>query len=111
VPSDGAVPPRIREVMAAWNFADPWALLSFLRQQQAARDPDVPLPARRPETVLMTVPLQRNPDAAAGGAPVPTDLARLFLRLKLTTIIHMPGQPDKRVAVTLPQFPSSAPVL
>ena len=111
VPSDGAVPPRTREVMAAWNFTDPWALLAFLHQQEAARDPDVPLPARKPETVLMTVPLQRNPDAAAGGAPVATDMARLYLRLKLTTIIRMPGQPDKRVAVTLPQFPASAPVL
>ena len=111
VPSDGAVAPRTREVMAGWSFTDPWALLAFLHQQSAAHDPEVPLPARKPETVLMTVPLQRNPDAAAGGAPVANDLARLFLRFKLTAIIRMPGQPDKRVAVTLPSFPASAPVL
>jgi len=111
VPSDGAVPPRTREVMASWNYTDPWALLAFLHQQSAARDPDVALPARKPETVLMTVPLQRNPEAAAGGAPVSTDVARLFLRLHLTAIIRMPGQPDKRVAVILPSFPSAAPGL
>jgi type VI secretion system protein ImpL len=111
VPSDGAVPPRSRDVTASWNYTDPWALLSFLHQQNAARDAEIPLPARKPETVLITVPLQRNPDAAAGGTAVASDTARLFLRLRLTAIIRMPGQPDKRVAVTLPSFPATAPGL
>jgi hypothetical protein len=101
--------PKMREVMAAWNYTDPWALLAFLHQQDAARDPGVPAPARQPETVLMTMPRQRNP--AAAGVPAESDVARLFLRLRLATVIRMPGQPDKRVAVTLPPFPATAPVL
>jgi type VI secretion system protein ImpL len=111
VPNDGAAAPKTREVMAAWSYTDPWALLAFLHQQDAARDPAVPAPARKPETVLMTMPLQRNPAAAAGGAPVASDVARLFLRLRLAAIIRLPGQPDRRVAVTLPAFPAAAPVL
>src|SRR5580658_8091227 len=45
VPNDGAQTPKTREVMAHWNYADPWALLTFLHQQSAARDRDVPRPA------------------------------------------------------------------
>ena len=63
---------------------------------------------RRPETVGFTVPLQRNPDAAAGGDAGLTS-AQLFMRFGLTATIRTPGQPDKRQPVVLPVFPTAAP--
>jgi hypothetical protein len=85
-------------------------LLSLLKDRSAARESFLPLAARRPDTVILKLPLMKNPEAVAGGDG-PGDHATLFVRFLLHALQHVSGQPDKRVPVALSNFPTAAPPL
>jgi type VI secretion system protein ImpL len=107
-PGDGQ--PTIRDVVATWSYPDPWGLISLLEDRNAARETFLPIAARRPETIILKLPLMKNPEAVAGGE-APSDQATLFARVRLHAVQHASGQPDKRVPVALSSFPTSAPPL
>ncbi|MBK8174256.1 MAG: hypothetical protein IPK66_02890 [Rhodospirillales bacterium] len=92
---------------ATFAFNDPWALFSLI----AAHAPPAPvmstLADRRSEVLRFTIPLRRNPLAALGGEDV--DSAVVYMRLGLTAVIRVAGQPDRREPVAMPFFPPSAP--
>jgi type VI secretion system protein ImpL len=102
--------PVIRDVTASWSYPDPWGLISLIEDRGATRETFLPISARRPETVILKLPLMKNPEAVAGG-DAPGDRATLFVRIRLHAVQHVAGQPDKRVPVTLGSFPTSAPPL
>jgi type VI secretion system protein ImpL len=102
--------PLVRDVSATWSYEDPWALITLLEDRSAGHETFLPIAARRPETIILRLPLMKNPEAVAGG-DLPTDRAMLFARLRLHAIQHTPGQPDKRVPVVLAGFPTVAPPL
>ena len=98
----------VRGLSASWTYDNPWGMFALIADRGTARDTSLPAMARRPETVAVTLPLMKNPQAAQGNDPV-LPKATLFVRLKLRAIEHVAGQPDKRMAVTLARFPTSAP--
>ena len=102
--------PVIRDVLATWSYPDPWGLISLIEDRSATHETFLPISARRPETIILKLPLMKNPEAVAGG-DVSGDHAVLFVRIRLHAIQHTPGQPDKRVPVALGSFPTLAPPL
>lgn len=103
----GSGRPQVRDVSASWNYDNPWALFALLLDTGPGRQGPLP-PAAQPGTIVLTVPLAKNPQAAQGGEPA-LGQATLYVRLRLQAIEHAPGLPDKRTYVTLPKFPFAAP--
>jgi type VI secretion system protein ImpL len=108
--ADQTSQPVIRDVLASWSYPDPWGLISLIEDRSATHETFLPIAARRPETIILKLPLMKNPEAVAGGDPT-GDHASLFVRIRLHAVQHIAGQPDKRVPVTLGSFPISAPPL
>ena len=100
---------RVDGTLATWEASDPWALLSLLSVLTPDATRLTELPDRRPHTLELNLALQRNPDAAEGA--VGGDSARLYLRLGLTALIRKAGKPDEKMALTLPRFPTAAPMI
>lgn len=99
--------PAVEDMTATFGFTDPWALLSLVAVHTPPRAWVLSLPDRRPEVLAFAVPLDRNPQAAPGGQEV--ERAEVYMRLALTAVTRPPGQPERRVAVTVPFFPPAAP--
>ena len=97
--------PRSDGPVAVFEYRDPWALLSLLRvhARPAAGDG-----AASSTLLAFDVPLAPNPDAAPGG-PAGLDQALVFLRLRLTALTSMPGEPVRRSLLLAPRFPAAAP--
>jgi type VI secretion system protein ImpL len=104
----GESPVRVRGLVVSYEFAGTWALLRMMAAQTPAAGVLAQISDRRPGTVGFTVPLQRNPNAVSGGDSGLT-VAQLFMRLGLTGIVRVPGQPDRHPALLLPVFPVAAP--
>ena len=102
--------PVVRDVSATWSYPDPWGLISLIEDHNAGHETFLPISARRPETIILKLPLMKNPEAVAGGE-APGDHATLFVRLRLHAVQHVAGQPDKRVPIALAGFPTVAPPL
>ena len=82
---------------------DPWALLNLIRIHTLPTAGDDVT-----STLGFSVPLAANPDAAAGG-PAGLDQAVLFIRVRLTALSQMPGEPVRRTALLAPRLPAVAP--
>jgi type VI protein secretion system component VasK len=87
---------------------DSWALLRLIARYRARHadtfgnsDAGIPL--------TFTVPVCANLERAPGGGDDRPGPARVFLRLSLSATVQTPGKPDRRVPVTLPDFPRSIP--
>ena len=102
--------PYIAGRNAEFDFSGNWALLRLIRAQMPGSADFNALQDREPEVVEFDVPLKRNPNAAIGGNTA-VDRARVYMRLALSGVVQSPGQPNKTVAVALPEFPSAAPLL
>ena len=96
--------PRLEGPAAIFEYRDPWALLSLLRVHTQPPADDGATFA----TLAFDVPLAPNPDAAPGG-PAGLDEATVFLRLQLTALTAMPGEPVRRSLLPVPRFPAAAP--
>jgi type VI secretion system protein ImpL len=101
--------PLVSGRVATFDADGPWSLLRLIMAQRPDSATLAQLSDRQPETLEFVVPLQPNPNAAAGGVGG-LDAAKLFMRFALTAILHTPGQPDKRQPVALPPFPGAAPL-
>ncbi len=96
--------PRQEGSAAVFEYRDAWALLSLLRvHTRPAIDDGAAF-----STLAFSVPLAPNPDAAPGG-PAGLDQALVFLRLRLTALTGMPGEPVRRSLLLAPRFPAAAP--
>ncbi|MBR9972001.1 type VI secretion system protein [Magnetospirillum sulfuroxidans] len=100
---------RVDGTMATWEAHDPWALLSLIQELSPEPGRLHELADRRPQTLALTLDLQRNPDAAPGATSAPN--ATLYLRLGLTGVLHKAGKPDEKQTVQLSPFPVAAPRL
>lgn len=110
IPAGGGVPnPSVNGLVASYRFGGAWALLRLITTLAPPPGVLMQLSDRRPETIGLQINLKPNPAAATGG-DTRVAVARLFMRIGLTAIIHMPGAPDKRVPVLLPVFPTAAPL-
>jgi hypothetical protein len=87
-----------------FEYRDPWALLSLLRIH--SHTPAAGNSAF--STLALSVPLAPNPEAAPGG-PAGLDQAIVYVRLRLTALTSMPGEPVRRTLVPAPRFPAAAP--
>jgi type VI secretion system protein ImpL len=102
--------PRINGLGADFDFGGNWALLRLIEVQAPGIADVNALQDRQPEVVAFEVPLKFNVNTAKGGN-TRVDTAKVFMRLALTGIVQMPGQPLRTVPVTLPPFPTAAPPL
>ena len=108
IPAPNGGQAQVKGVSASWTYDNPWALFTLLADRSTGHDPALPVAAHRPETIMLTVPLMKNPQAAQGGDGAISS-ALLFVRLRLRALEHVAGQPDKRTPVLLSKFPTSAP--
>ena len=108
IPAPAGGQALIKDVSASWTYDNPWALFAMLADHNALHDPTLPAAAHRPETMVLTVPLMKNPQAAQGGDSTLSS-ALLFVRMRLRALEHVPGQPDKRTPVIISRFPTAAP--
>ncbi|TVR80625.1 MAG: hypothetical protein EA405_10505 [Rhodospirillales bacterium] len=106
----GAAGPVVQDTTATFSYTDPWAVLSLIAGHTPDRARMVALSDQQGSVVELEVPLQRNPEAAAGGVAAP-DRARVYLNIGFTALIQEPGQPEERQALELPVFPAAAPDL
>ena len=98
--------PRLDGPAAIFEYRDAWALLSLLRvHARPAADDGAAF-----SLLAFSVPLAPNPDAAPGG-PAGLDQALVFLRLRLTALTGIPGEPVRRSLLLAPRFPAVAPDL
>ena len=102
--------PRINGLNADFDFVGNWSLLRLIEAQIPESANFNALQDRQPEVVAFHVPLRRNPNSAVGGN-TEFDRARIYLRLALTGIVQAPGQPEKTMPLTVPDFPTAAPLL
>jgi len=102
--------PRINGLNADFDFSDNWALLRLVEAQAPGIADFNALQDRQPEVVAFAAPLKFNVDTAAGGN-TRVDTAKVFMRFALTGIVQAPGQPVRTVPITLPPFPTAAPLL
>lgn len=110
IPSGSGIPtPLINHLVASYEFDGSWALLRLIAALRPPPGALMQLSDRRPETIGLQIDIKPNPEAANGG-DTRVKIARLFMRIALTAIIHSPGHPDKRLPVALPDFPSAAPL-
>lgn len=100
--------PAVQGLTATYRATGVWALLRMVATQQPDAATLAQLSDRQPQTIEFVPNLAKNPNAVTGGDTGLTS-AQIFMRWALTGIIHIPQQPDKRVPVTLPVFPSAAP--
>ncbi|HEX3996046.1 MAG TPA: hypothetical protein VHX39_33160, partial [Acetobacteraceae bacterium] len=100
--------PQVNSRVVSFNYSGAWALLRMLAAQRPDPATLAQLWDRRPETVKFAVALRPNPQAASGGQ-VGLTTARLFMRFGLTETLKVAGQPDRQIAIVLPNFPTAAP--
>lgn len=98
---------KVDGATATWEASDPWALLALMAQLRPEPGRLLELPDRRPHMLRLEVELQRNPDAVSGPRTITS--AEMFLRLGLAAVVRVPGKPEEKVPVVLPQFPIAAP--
>jgi type VI secretion system protein ImpL len=96
--------PRLDGPTALFEYRDAWALLSLLRIHSRPSADD----GTAFSLLAFDVPLAPNPDAAPGG-PAGLDQALVFLRLRLTALTSIPGEPVRRSLLLAPHFPAVAP--
>ncbi len=92
-----------------YSYDGPWAILAFVAAN-AAPSPELrTLPDPRPNVLRIDVPLEPNPDSAAGGT-APIERARVFLRLELRALDDRGAAPSGP-PLAMPVFPAGGPGL
>lgn len=99
---------KVDGLTAYWEERGPWGLLGLIAGQALPLEDRLHLPDAASETLRLEVPLRDNAETAAGAA-VAFDSAVVYAKLKLTALTRTPAQPDSRVPVMLPHFPTAAP--
>jgi type VI secretion system protein ImpL len=99
--------PRVDGPVAVFEYRDAWALLSLLRIHAAHVGA---AEGTAHATLGFTVPFSPNAEAAPGG-PAGLERAEVFLRVRLTALTSLPGEPVRRTPLPAPRFPEAAPEL